>query len=75
MYVIPYKRVYERYKSTHSPTILKLGTIHLLAESFPTSYRPQNSDKDCRKSTFSVWLLIGSDTQKTRVKIKKKHGK
>jgi hypothetical protein len=38
MYVIPYKRVYERYKSANRPTILKLGTIHLLAESFPTRY-------------------------------------
>jgi hypothetical protein len=42
--------------------------IHLLTASFPTSYRPKNSDKDCRKSIFSVWLLIGSDTQKSRVK-------
>jgi hypothetical protein len=38
-----------------APTILKLGTIHLLAESFPTSYRPQNSDKNCRKSIFSFF--------------------
>jgi hypothetical protein len=42
MYVIPYKRDHERYKSKNGPTIIKLHTIHLLTESFPTSYRPEN---------------------------------
>jgi hypothetical protein len=65
--VIPYKRDYERYKSKNGRTILKLGTIHLLTESFPTSYRPLNSDKNWPKSIFPVWLLIGADTQKIRM--------
>jgi hypothetical protein len=72
MYVIPYKRdatpTYERCDSRSGPNALQLYTLHLLAESFPTSYRPKNLDKNCPKSIFSVWLLIGSDTQKSRVK-------
>jgi hypothetical protein len=41
MYVIRYKRDYERYKSKNGPTVIKLGTIHLLKESFLTSYRQE----------------------------------
>jgi hypothetical protein len=69
MCVIPYKRNYERYKSKNGPTMINLGTIHLLPKSFPTSYRPKNLDKNCPKSIFSVWLLIGSDTQKSRANV------
>jgi hypothetical protein len=47
MYVIPYKAICGCHKSKSRPFALKLGTIHLLAESFPTSYRPKKSDKKC----------------------------
>jgi hypothetical protein len=50
--VIPYKRDYERYKSTNDPTIFKLGTIHLLTESFPTSNRPLKFGQELPKFDF-----------------------